>query len=211
MFASIDMTEGNRVRRKSNQFAFPTAKGEVEPLRRYSGGEELMLQRSSGPNSRKSPIMAVSDDYYSHIAYASRPEDSVEMSMKTIEMLALIKGTSPEQLHLQAEMVRRQASEDGQTSTEGSSAHHPSSSSEEFELEFDDDYLLGDSFIGYTEDGNLGDSLDEELISIERGIRNAHIHPSHAATVDVEDEEEAADSHNSAEDEPDDEIFDFEL
>lgn len=183
MFASIDMTEGQRPRLKSNQFEFPSPKGEVEPLRRYSGNDELMHQRSPGP--RRSPMVAVSDDYYSHLAFAGRPEESMEMNMKTLEMLALIKGTSPEAVYVQ-EMARQYGppsrSEDGQTSNEGSSVHHQSTA-EEFELNFDDDYLLGDSYIGYTEDGNLAGSLDEELVQIERTARRHARLPNHQADV----------------------------
>lgn len=105
-------------------------------------------------------------------------------------------------------MVRRQDSEDGQISTE-LPYHTTGSPSEEYELDFDDDYLLGDSFIGFTEDGNLGDSSDEELVAIERGIRNVHIphHLHHHHSPVVEDEE--ADSY--ADEEPEEEIFEFEL
>jgi len=209
MFASIDMTESRRPRLKSNQFEFPSPKGEVEPLRRYSGNDELMYQRSPVP--RTSPMMAVSDDYYSHLACTGRPEESMEMSMKTIEMLALIKGTSPEAVYVQ-EMTRQfgphSRSEDGHTSTEGSSIHHQSTS-EEFELNFDDDYLLGDSYIGYTEDGNLAGSLDEELVAIEQSVKkNAHLR-----NRPIEDRErgERTFQYDEYDDEPEEEIFDLEL
>ena len=209
MFASIGMTESRRPRLKSNQFEFPSPKGEVEPFRRYSGNDELVYQRS--PVHRRSPMMAVSDDYYSHLACTGRPEESMEMSMKTIEMLALIKGTSPEAVYVE-EMTRQSGphsrSEDGHTSTEGSSIHHQSTS-EEFELNFDDDYLLGDSYIGYTEDGNLAGSLDEELVAIEQSMKkNAHLrnHP-------IEDRErgERTFQYDEYDDEPEEEIFDLEL
>ena len=216
MFASIDMTEGRRTRLKSNQFEFPSPKGEVEPLRKYSGNDELMYQRSSVP--RRSPMMAVSDDYYSHLAATGRPEESIEMSMKTIEMLALIKGTSPEAVYVE-EMTRQfgphSRSEDGHTSTEGSSVHHQSTS-EEFELNFDDDYLLGESYIGYTEDGNLAGSLDDELMAIERSMKkNAHLSNLHSHRFEERERGERTFEYTGypgeSEDEPEEAIFDLEL
>ncbi len=200
------MTEGRRTRLKSNQFEFPCPKGEVEPLRRYSGNDELMYQRSPVP--RRSPMMAVSDDYYSHLACTGRPEESMEMSMKTIEMLALIKGTSPEAVYAQEITRQFGRSEDGHTSTEGSSIHHQSTS-EEFELNFDDDYLLGDSYIGYTEDGNLVGSLDEELVAIEQSMKkNAHLRNQ---STEDRDRGERTFQYDEYDDEPEEEIFDLEL
>lgn len=190
MFASIDMT-CERIRRKSNQFDFPSSKGETGATDRYQ-------QRSS---HRRSPILAVSADFYNSLT--NRPEDSVEQSMKPIEMLALIRGTTPEEAskHELALPSQRHRSflgseDDGQTSTEGSSIFRQPTS-DEFELEFDDDYLLGDSFIGFTEDGNY--SSDE----LPAFCPNASTHRSGSPT--------AVEKEDGFDSESEEEIFDFDL
>lgn len=108
---------------------------------------------------RKSPLLAVSADYYNHALliptsdYSSNV--SIEMSMKTIEMLAMIKGTTYEEAFLLDSAPH--LDDEGRTSTEGSSV--PPQGQEDFELDFEDDYLVGDTFIGYTEDSSCAEYL----------------------------------------------------
>lgn len=140
------------------------------PLSLYIPGEDMYSSSSafSRPNrspnrspqglngTRKSPVMAISADYYNYAIPipTSNKADSSEMSMKTIEMLAMIKGTTYEEAYL---LDSAPHDDDGRTSTEGSTLPRQSQEdihddlNEDFELD-EDDYLVGDTFIGYTDD-----------------------------------------------------------
>ena len=110
----MTITEGRRTRLKSNQFEYPRPKGEAENPRRGTGC--LEREHQCCLTSRRTPRMAISEDNY-----------SLEMSMKTIEMLALIKGTSPEAEFIQ-EMAHHhenhKGSEDSQTQEAGNLCIH---------------------------------------------------------------------------------------
>ena len=112
--ATMTISGSRRTRLKSNQFEYPRPKGEAENPRRGTGCLEREHQCCLA--SRRTPRMAVSEDNY-----------SLEMSMKTVEMRALIKGTSPEAVFIQ-EMAHQynnlEDSEDSQAQEVGNLCIH---------------------------------------------------------------------------------------
>ena len=110
----MTITEGRRTRLKSNQLEYPRPKGEVGIPRRATGCSGGEHQYSLA--SRRAFPLAISEDNY-----------SVEMSMKTMEMLALIKGTSREAVFIKKIVhhhEKRERSEDRQTQEAGNLSIH---------------------------------------------------------------------------------------
>eukprot|EP00128_Syssomonas_multiformis_P000411 Colp12_sorted_trinity150504_noHs@17695 len=173
-------------RRKYNsqQFDMPPPKGEV------TTPSKTPVQGESTPSSkRRSPELVLTA---SGNSLASQPMTacgsgtdpiSFQMSMKTVEMLALIKGTTPQEAYLltlaeQAE--EEQAEKAGEPSAENSLLLLRRGRHLEIEEETED-YLVGDNYSDCSEDddacsldgeygydeGKEGDGDQDEIFEIE--------------------------------------------
>jgi len=150
-------------RRKYNsqQFDLPPPKGEVTtPSKTPIQGE------SSSSSKRRSPELVLTASGNSlpsqQITTCGSGTDpiSFEMSMKTVEMLALIKGTTPQEaylLTLAQQLEEEQAEKAGELCAEDSLLLHRRRAPEENE----EDYLVGDNYSDCSEEDGCY-SLDGE-------------------------------------------------
>lgn len=152
-------------RRKYNsqQFDLPPPKGEVTtPSKTPNQGE------SSSSSKRRSPELVLTASGNSlasqqPITCGSGADPiSFQMSMKTVEMLALIKGTTPQEaylLNLADQLEEEQAEKAGEVLAEDSFLLHRRRAQAQEEEE--EDYLVGDNYSDCSEeDGDY--SLDGE-------------------------------------------------
>lgn len=141
----------NRRKYNSQQFQFPAPKGEIyTPTKLSSNGSNESIQISS--SKRRSPILTMSGSQGSIRGNSEVSIDalSFEMSMKPVEMLALIKGTTPQEAYLitLAEELDEQRQKPGDVSAEDSMLllRKARIAQQEADDEQDGDYLCGEGF-----------------------------------------------------------------